>query len=401
MDLFRWLRGNVTAELVSGDIPATLREFTDRGFSVFQVREEGELTVTLEIPREEYEALAALCDSRGDLLTLRQHRGFYRIGKRLQRRPLLLGGLGALLLLSMFLPKRILFVRVEGNRRVPDRAILETAESCGVRFGAVRRELCSERIKNELLRQLPQLQWAGVNTAGCVATISVREKGETEVPAEPAVSSIVAACDGIVVSGTVTAGSGQFQVGQAVSRGQVLISGYTDLGLTIRAERASGEVYARTRHVLASILPSQGENKGEVTGQQVRFGLILGKKRINFWKGSGICAPSCDRIYEAYTVTLPGGFSLPLILFRETIRQRDTSPWALTAEDARTALTGFSQRYLTGRIIGGRILENHHALTEEKGAFLLESEFLCVEMIGREREERMGETYGEKCGTRH
>ena len=34
----------------------------------------------------------------------------------------------------------------------------------------------SEKVKNSLLQRIPQLQWAGINTDGCVAVISVREK---------------------------------------------------------------------------------------------------------------------------------------------------------------------------------------------------------------------------------
>ena len=89
-------------------------------------------------------------------------------------RPVLLAGLGILFLLAMYLPSRVLFIRVEGNMQIPDRQILAAAEECGIRFGASRREVRSEKVKNALLSSVPQLQWAGVNTAGCVATISVR-----------------------------------------------------------------------------------------------------------------------------------------------------------------------------------------------------------------------------------
>ena len=140
--------------------------------------------------------------------------------KGLLSRPVLLGGMGLLLAASLYLPSRVLFIRVEGNSVVDTREILAAAEACGIRFGASRREVRSEKVKNNLLEKVPDLQWAGVNTAGCVATISVRERQITaEEQAEEAVTHLVAARDGYIVSTTVTQGTPLVQVGQTVRAG--------------------------------------------------------------------------------------------------------------------------------------------------------------------------------------
>ena len=78
-----------------------------------------------------------------------------------------------------------------------------------------------------------------MNTRGCVAVISVRERPEeAQVDRPGTVSAVTAAQDGIIERVTVTNGTALCRPGQAVRAGETLISGYTDCGRTIRAGRA-------------------------------------------------------------------------------------------------------------------------------------------------------------------
>jgi hypothetical protein len=135
------------------------------------------------------------------------------------KRPALAGGL-LLLVLILWLPSRVLFICVAGNTLVPEKQILEAAEKCGVGFGASRKDVRSESVKNALLEALPQLQWVGVNTSGCHAVITVREKSLPEKEEEsdfPA--SMVASRDGYILSCTAERGSLAVTPGQTVQQG--------------------------------------------------------------------------------------------------------------------------------------------------------------------------------------
>ena len=94
---------------------------------------------------------------------------------------------------------------MEGNQNVPENLILELASQCGLSFGTERRQVRSEQVKNALLGAVPELEWVGINTAGCVATISVRERQKGEnIGQAGGVSSIVASCDGMITGIVVT-----------------------------------------------------------------------------------------------------------------------------------------------------------------------------------------------------
>lgn len=396
MGIFKSMAGMVTLELISADIPGAMQGINALDVQIFDVQPQGDLSVRFGIYRKDFRAVSGFAAKRGERLEILRKKGIYWTVKGLIRRPVLVLGMAVLLFLAFFIPSRVYFVRVEGNESVPARLILEAAEESGIGFGASRRAVRSEKMKNALLSKVPELQWAGVNTYGCVAVISVRERSElSQEQKEQTVSSIVAARDGIIVSCTVTRGNGLCAVGQAVQAGQVLISGYTDCGLTITATRAEGEIMAQTHRQLEVITPSMQQIRGREQGQTTKYSLLVGKKRINFYKGSGISDSSCVKMYSEYVLTLPGGFQLPLALVRETAISYDLEAAPVDERSAQHALTDFASSYLRRQMVAGSITGRSEAVGSENGVYRLTGEYACIEMIGRVRQEQIGEYHGE------
>ena len=165
MDIWKSLDGMVEAELTSAEPGAALEAANARGIPLYDVIQVGDLTARFRVRRRDYRALEALSEKRGETLRLRRRLGAYWTLKRLLARPMLMGALAVFLAAAIFLPTRIFFVRVEGNVTTPTRLILDAAGESGIRFGASRRAVRSEKMKNALLSALPQLQWAGVDLA--------------------------------------------------------------------------------------------------------------------------------------------------------------------------------------------------------------------------------------------
>ena len=280
MSFWKRAAGIVRAELVSADPEGTLRALGEAGIELDEITPKGALTLEFLLRREDLSAAETLCRKRGDSFRVLGRQGLWYAVWALWERKLLLTGLVFLLGLTILLPTRVLFFRVEGNKVVPKAQILWEAERQGLSFGASRRGVRSEKIKNALLEAIPELEWVGVNTQGCTAMISVRERtAPAPVPeAKHQVGNIVAAMDGYILSVTVTQGTGQVQPGQAVKKGEILISGYTDCGICIQAAQAEGEILAQTRRQLEAVTPAQYLRKGKITGTKRALSLLLGKK---------------------------------------------------------------------------------------------------------------------------
>ena len=219
--------------------------------------------------------------------------------------------------------------------------------------------------------------------------ITVREgEKETDPQSRSGISSIVAVREGIVTSVTVTEGTGCCDVGDAVLPGQQLISGYTDCGLTIRGNRAEGEIYALTNRQISLRTPSFQEIRAGFLGSIKKYSLLIGKKRINFYKGSGIYDASCVKMYSKYVLTLPGGFELPVALVKETILTCDTTNEA--CGNADELLYNFAASYLQKQMVAGTIDHRQESIRSTNGAWELAGSYICREMIGKRQQEQIG-----------
>ena len=396
MNPFHSLSGILEIELTSANVGGILGAVTAVGIHVYAVEYISDLTVYMKIKRRDYPLFLRITQAKGCGVSVRGKHGTYWALRRLFLRPVLMLGLISLTAMALYLPGRVFFVQVDGNVSLPDRLILKEAEDCGITFGVLREDIRSEKVKNALLSKVPELQWVGVNTKGCIAVISVREKTQTEkADSNARVSSIIADRDGVIVSCTVEEGNAVCHVGEAVVAGQLLISGYTDCGLTIQAGRANGEVYAQTMRQVTAVTPTNYVFQQSKRTVEKKYAVIIGKKRINFYKDSGILGGSYDKMSKEIYCTLPGGFVLPVSLVTEQWVEYAETSAEYSQEEACRLLESFSNRYLTDNMVAGKVLQKKQDFSVDPQTVQLTGNYACVEMIGREQQERTLEHYGE------
>ena len=372
MELWWRARGWVRLKLTSADCSGRLREMAAE-VHLEDIRFVSDLVVTFSVSMAEQERLRV---RDGETLETVGSGGLPVVLGRLRRwwaaaaAVLLLGAL------TVFLQGRILFLRVEGNERVPARLILERAEECGVCFGAPIRELRSEQVKNHLLWALPELKWAGVNVSGCNAVITVAERQRVEEPEAEGPGDIVAAMDAMVTDILPQTGTALVSPGQAVRAGDVLISGATDLGLLVRKDRAEGEIYGLTRRTVVAALPLETAVRRENGREVKKYSLRIGKKYVNFSNDSGILHGTCVKMRTVKDLTLPGGFRLPVALVTDTYRLCECSP--VSREMDAGLLMEEVRRMILDEMIAGTILREEMETAGSRMRIALE----CRELIG-------------------
>ena len=372
MQLWWRLRGWVRMRLVSADCVSRLRAIS-RESRLEQIVFHSDLEVEFLVLRAEVKKMSV---HDGETLEAVQAGGLPVVLQQLRRWRLLAVVVLVLVVLTVFLPTRILFLRVEGNADVPQRLILERAEECGVYFGASVQALRSEQVKNHLLWAIPELRWAGVNTQGCVTTITVAVRQSEEETGGDLRGDVVAVTDAVVTDVFPQRGTVQAFAGQAVREGQILISGATDLGLTTRVERAEGEVYGLTRRTIQAVLPSETRVRQE-TGRVIKkYSLRIGKKYVNFSNDSGILYGTCVKMRTVDYLTLPGGFQLPVALVTDTYQMCETE--VISRETQPEELLEQARRYVREQMRSGTIEQEDVRFSG--GALTVV--FECREMIG-------------------
>jgi len=387
---------NVVLDLriTSADLTHSIEKIRLTEIAIYNLRVEDEMTARFEVSPFDYKKLRnisvqnqfdlQICNRIGYLWTIRQ---------MLHRKVLIIACM-LLLIFTLAVPGRVLFVNVEGNKDVETAKIKEAAEKAGIHLGVARRHVRSEKVKNSLLELLPELQWVGVTTNGCVANVAVKEKSEaSKVEENVSTEKIVANRDGIILSCNATKGNLLCSVGQTVTAGETLVSGYIDCGRWIRKTGAEGEIYARTRRTLELIFPAQWICKQQCISVENRYSIIIGKKRINLWKDSGISDVTYDRIYKEYYTFLPGGFQVPVALAIESCYQRDTEKQMVEKDKMFDRLNEYADAYLRTQMIAGGIQTKQVTLVTHGDVLCLTGEYSCTEMIGRVQQEEIGDEY--------
>ena len=389
------LPGKALVELVCPEPQCAINAGLNAGIVVSEITCADSLCWQCLIDAHKLQEMERIVERYGGQMHIVRKYGLFFNLLKLRRRGMLALALLLILLLTLWLPTRVLFVEISGNERVSTKLIMDKAEICGITFGATRATVRSEAVKNRLLSEIPQLQWVGVNTIGCVAKISVEERKQPEIKnSEGKVSSIIATWDGVVRDVTVYRGNPLCRPGEVVYKGQVLVSGYTDVGFCIRAESADAEITAQTKRSICATTPMEYIVRTGVTGRKTHYRLKIGKKTIKLYKDSGISGPTCVRIYKEYSAMLPGGFTLPVSLITEEIIINDSGEGNNPQYEEQEWMEAVSDTYLKTQMLSGQILKSCYTRTSHNGVWTQHADYDCVEIIGRIHEEEQLFTNG-------
>ena len=386
--MWKSLTGMVVLQIRSADINGILDRIIKWNISIVDFCYIDDITIHITVSKSDSRLVQDLLKKSSSEISVVRRKGIYWKIKELLHRPVFTVGVLIYLLFVISVPGRVFFVQVEGNVSVPQRLIIEAAQYSGIHFGASRREVRSERVKNALLEKIPQLQWAGVNTNGCVAVISVRERQEVKEEQKQPLSSIVASRDAIVRQITVLKGTQLCTVGQAVKAGQLLISGYKDYGISVKLTGADAIIFGETERKLEAISPITAQMRDDPGHTERKYSLIIGKKQINFFKDSGISHTTCVKMYKKTYLVLPGGFTLPVALVTQEIIYYDT---------ARELVEDFSymeetcRSYLQSIITDGTVLQENSDLSVSDDVCRFSAVYSCYEQIGITKVEELTE----------
>ena len=113
-----------------------------------------DLRIRASVSGGSYSKLKRFAVQKGATVEIKSKKGIYFLGQHLLQRPILVVGLILWIIMVLYLPTRILFVYVDGNRDCDTLRIVEAASKCGIHFGASRRYVRSEAVKNNFSLKL-------------------------------------------------------------------------------------------------------------------------------------------------------------------------------------------------------------------------------------------------------
>ncbi|NLL03479.1 MAG: sporulation protein YqfD [Clostridiales bacterium] len=160
-------------------------------------------------------------------------------------------GLVFFLMIISLLSTRIWTINVVGNEKVTDKQVLEVFKDLGVYSGARISKINVEDVQELAKSELGDLSWLALNIRGSAATIEVREQIKKPKVEKQNPCNIVASYGGQIVKLEVYEGQVNQELGSAVAKGDLIISGVIEnLDGSSELRRANGLVIAKTDRVL-------------------------------------------------------------------------------------------------------------------------------------------------------
>ena len=205
----------------------------------------------------------AACRAQNIDVQIVAYRGLPKLVKRLCARSGLV--VGAVLALALIILSGLFVwdVQVSGNVEMTEGEVIEELRACGFGVGSYLPNLRVREIESRVLMASERIGWLSINTEGTVAHVQVIEhvSGEENASSQnPA--NLVALADGQIEYLELYRGNAVVTVGQAVKKGELLVSGLYDSKTgSFRYTRAAGRVMARTERVLTVEIPLSYEEK--------------------------------------------------------------------------------------------------------------------------------------------
>lgn len=193
-------------------------------------------------------------------------------------------GVAAFFLVLFLMSQFIWNITIEGNHRFTDDMILHTLSELEIYYGMRKKQVNCQVLEEELRSRYEAITWVSAQVSGTRLMIRVKEnEGIGEIPEkETTPRHLVADQDGIVTKIMVRKGKAQVQVGDKVTRGQVLISGilpvYDDSMTLVKEEyvRADGDILARVSSCFEEQIPCLATVRTKTGRKRYGAGVRLG-----------------------------------------------------------------------------------------------------------------------------
>ena len=316
---FNKIKGFTELTVTGADTEKFLNECAAKSIPLLYAKRLGNYDIRVAVPNGFVSAAERIAAGKNCSVERKRSTGARLWSGRVKRRILPVVAGAALILLLFWSRFYVWRIELSGNEKVSSGEILDVLSDCGVESGAFWPAFSSDKIRTELLYRIPELSWVQVNMRGSLAEVSVSErKDPPAMPYETEASDIIATNDGFIHSVIALEGAKSIKPGDAVNKGDVLISGI------VRSDfaepyfvAAMGSVTAEVNASHTAVMPIEMLSKGDGGKIKTKYALILGNNRINFYSGSSISGAVCDKIISKWDFELGDIFTLPVSIVAE------------------------------------------------------------------------------------
>lgn len=379
-DILRFVSGRVYFEASNGFRELFLRSCNQQGIELFDVfvSDNG---LHANVRYNDAEKIHSAASKSGMDIVIRKRSGLKHLFVKYRRRCGIPAGLLLAVIITAVLSSFIWSVDISGNSAIPYEDLVEMLSEAGIEKGRFRNAVDCDDAEFYLLNRIPQLSWISVYSAGSRVFVDIREREETQAPADKITyTNIIASKDGEIVQADIFTGDGKLYPGTAVLKGELLVNGVVTMrDGGVKFVNSDAVIKARTRNFISSSASDEisverlGESKDvyKIYFFGLSIPLGIGKKDCRVTESK--------YFFDSSDVIFPVG----IVRCNYSVLEADT----VTLSEAQSALLAFSD-FSEGAVVlceNTEILESEIMLNFASQVFV-EGKFLCIEDIAQKKQ---------------
>lgn len=380
--IYRSVRG-ISRMTITGAAPdLVLNRLSAKKIAFWEPVRINDFTVRFCVFRRDVEAVTILVERSSCDVADRCDVGVAERLDDLLRRPVLLLGTMACILLILICQNHLLFFEVNGTQTVSPQKVIRILDELGVDVGVFGPSIKPKWIKDHVLNIVPEFQWITVTQNGCKAQVVVREREKApERLNRRGYANVISSRDAIITEQSVLMGQPLKKVGDTVLKGEILVSGIVDLEKIFSVVYAQAEIYGRTWHKKEAMIPEDHFVKIDLDTRSNCYWLQIGKRRIKIFGNSRISHIDHDKIIKRSSLALPGGAVLPISLITEVSVDYEKSVGKLSLEEAESLAKRYALDKVSSEMRAGKILNEESDIVHDTGRYHYSTVMECQEMI--------------------
>lgn len=379
--LLRWLIGFVEFGFSGGFCEGFINSCLEKRLNISDV-EFTENGITASCPAVLYQSLRPIAKSNGGRLKVVKKRGLIFLLRPLKNRWGLFVGAVAAIVIICVLSGFVWKVEITGNEKIPESELVSLLEENGLKRGVMKRGVEKGRLESLVCAAFPDCAWAHINEKGTTLRLEISEGVISPKTVDiKEYSNLRAVKDGVIVKATVYDGWAVKKKGDAVSEGDILVSG----------------VYESEKKKLNLFAHAQGEYIAEVKepiklkiSRMQSEKVFIGENKYKYLNFFSLKIPlflspvaEGDESEESRFVSL-NGESLPLGITEKTVKPFTVKKRLLSDSELQTLAASELENKLKNEFAECEIIKRKLDTALSDDCLTVSGYIICLENIGEE-----------------
>lgn len=384
---FNWFFGYVVFTFSGGFTDGFINRCYHEKINIKDISaENGVLTARCSIGA--YKRLHKIAFRSGGKVKLVKKRGLPFLLHPLKGRWGVFCGMLFFVLLVSFMGGFIWNITVIGNQTLETSKIVDYLAQNGFKTGVRWSKTDKENLEFAVMADFDRVAWISINRIGCLAQVEIRETTpKPEIENNNLITNVTAKKDGVIVKVTALGGWPAVQAGDAVTTGDLLISGVYEPEEYSQPQknhfaRAHGSVIAKTNSQITVNIPREQSEKICTSEKQYKtlyfFGLEI-PMSIKKEEENTVC-----EYQKKYLVF--HDFRLPIGIYTEIRRSYTDTKRSISDDELRAAAKKELLEREKEELAGCEIIGKTEKEEITDGGIVYTAEYSLLEDIGAEQE---------------